>query len=151
MKIALVTGAGGLVGSAAVCRLVQDHDLVIGIDNNMRGQLFGSSGSVSNNIEQVKSDLGEKYRHETADIRDLTSVEGVLSTYGSDIAVVVHAAAQPSHDWAAQDPSTDFSINAVGSFNLLESLRKHAPHAVFLYMSTSKVYGEHPHEGETGA
>lgn len=144
MRVAIVTGSGGLVGSSAALRFAVDADLVVGIDNNMRTELFGVSGSVAPNIAELRDRLDHGYEHLDVDIRDTSEIDRVMRRFGQDLSVIVHTAAQPSHDYAAQVPQTDFSINAVGTFNLLESMRRHAPEAVFIFTSTSKVYGDHP-------
>lgn len=144
MDVTLVTGSAGLIGSTAALRFVSRSDLVVGIDNDTRGKLFGASGSVADNLRTLETRLGDRYVHREVDIRDEDAVRQIFQRYGDDILTIVHAAAQPSHDWAATDPRTDFSINAVGTFNLLEATRQHAEDAIFVYLSTSKVYGDRP-------
>ena len=145
MKIALVTGSGGLIGSEAVSFLADKFDLVVGIDNNLRQYFFGKEASTSWN----RSRLAEKYsnyKDYDADIRNYTDLEKIFSRYGSDIALVIHTAAQPSHDWAAREPLTDFSVNATGTLHMLELTRQHCPEAVFIFTSTNKVYGDTPND-----
>jgi CDP-paratose 2-epimerase len=141
---AIVTGAAGLVGSEAV-RLFADLGLdVVGIDNDMRARFFGPAASTAWNRERLVRELGRRYVHEDVDIRDRGAIERILRARGKDVALVVHAAAQPSHDWAARDPHLDFEVNANGTLALLEATRQHAPGAVFIFTSTNKVYGDAP-------
>lgn len=146
MDVTVVTGSAGLIGSTAVLRFAPRCDLVVGIDNDTRGELFGPSGSVAENVTTLEKKLGDRYRHRAVDVREQEAVNTILQRYGGDVATVVHAAAQPSHDWAASDPTTDFLINAGGTFNLLEATRTHAEGATFVYLSTSKVYGNRPNQ-----
>jgi CDP-paratose 2-epimerase len=142
MSVALVTGAGGLVGSEAA-RLFLDRGLdVVGIDNDMRSAFFGPEASTPWQVELLKRRLG--YTHHSVDIRDVDRIDGIFSLLGQNIAVGIHCAAQPSHDWAVHDPMTDFTVNANGTLSLLEATRKHAPDAVFIFVSTNKVYGDRP-------
>lgn len=143
MKVALVTGAGGLIGSEAVAFFSDKFDLVVGVDNDMRRYFFGEAASTDWNRQRLQADYAT-YRHHAADIRDVPALAAIFQEYGADIALVVHAAAQPSHDWAAREPFTDFSINATGTLNLLEMTRQHCPEAVFIFTSTNKVYGDNP-------
>ena len=144
MAVALVTGSGGLVGSET-CRYFAGLGMdVVGIDNDMRRVFFGDDASTAWNLERLRAELGAHYEHHAIDVRDRDALEAVLRRYGSAIAVVVHTAAQPSHDWAAREPVTDFDINAVGTLNVLEATRRHAPDAVFVFTSTNKVYGDRP-------
>jgi len=144
MAVAVVTGSAGLVGSEA-CRFFAGQGLdIVGIDNDMRALFFGDGASTYWQGSLLERDLGARYRTIDADIRDEAEIEQLFRKLGSDIRLVVHAAAQPSHDWAARQPRTDFSMNAVGTLNLLESTRKYAPDAVFIFTSTNKVYGDSP-------
>jgi CDP-paratose 2-epimerase len=142
--VALVTGSGGLIGSEAALHFGSLGFDVVGVDNDMRRTFFGEEGSTSWNVSRVGSALGARYTHHHLDIRDRDGILGLFSRYGTAIGVVVHAAAQPSHDWAAREPFTDFDINAVGTLNLLEATRRHAPEAPFIFTSTNKVYGDRP-------
>lgn len=142
MKATLVTGSGGLVGSAAVDEFVDRCDLVVGVDNNMREEFFGGDASIADTVVSLSERWGDRYEHRSLDVRNRTAVEELIETYGSDVSVVIHAAAQPSHDWAASFPRRDFSTNAVGTFNLLEAVRRHAEDATVVFASTSKVYGD---------
>lgn len=143
MSIAVITGAAGLIGSEAV-RVFADKGLdVVGIDNDMRRYFFGPEASTAWNKERLLREV-PGYRHCDLDIRDREGIERLFGELGRDIAVVIHCAAQPSHDWAAREPATDFSVNAVGTQVMLEATRIHAPEAPFLFTSTNKVYGDTP-------
>ncbi len=142
-SLALVTGSLGLVGAAAVRRFAALGFEVIGIDNDMRRVLFGDAASNANKQPALAA-VCPGYAHHHLDIRDNDAIRSLFRRIGRDIAVVVHAAAQPSHDWAADDPTTDFAINATATLNLLEACRSFAPGAAFLFTSTNKVYGAHP-------
>lgn len=143
MTTIIVTGSGGLIGSQAVTHFAADADVVVGIDNDMRAEFFGTEASTNWVVRDLDERL-DNYRHVDADIRDRDAMDRIFAEYGSDISLVVHTAAQPSHDWAARDPHTDFTVNANGTLNLLESCRRHAPDAVFIFTSTNKVYGDTP-------
>jgi len=143
MNIALVTGSAGLVGSEAVEFFSEKFDLVVGIDNNMREAFFGADASITWNKERLQREI-LNYKHFDVDIRDEQAVETIFVEYGGDIKLVVHSAAQPSHDWAARDPFMDFTVNANGTLVLLEMTRQYAPEAVFIFTSTNKVYGDRP-------
>jgi CDP-paratose 2-epimerase len=143
MPIAIVTGSCGLIGSETCKRLHADGYQVVGIDNNMRSYFFGDAASTDPTREKLSNGL-PNYVHRAVDIRDWAAVEAVFSEFGKDITVVVHTAAQPSHDWAAKEPLTDFGVNATGTLHLLEGTRLHAPQAVFIFTSTNKVYGDTP-------
>ena len=143
MNVLLVTGSAGLIGSEAVEFFADKFDLVVGIDNNLRKYFFGEDGS----IEWNQNNLIEKfanYSHHSVDIRDVGDLQRIFEQYGSDIKMILHAAAQPSHDWAAKEPFTDFTVNANGTLNLLEMNRQFCPEAVFIFTSTNKVYGDTP-------
>ena len=141
--VAIITGAAGLIGSEAVRFFAQKGFTVIGIDNNLRQTFFGPEGSTAWNRGQLEASV-KTYRHVDADIRDADAINALFQTYGASAAVVIHAAAQPSHDWAAKDPFTDFTVNANGTMVLLEAVRKHCPTTPFLFTSTNKVYGDTP-------
>jgi CDP-paratose 2-epimerase len=143
MAICIVTGSAGLVGSEAARRWSGEGYDVIGVDNDMRAHFFGAEASTAWNRKRLESEL-RSYRHHDTDIRDFAAIDALFADRGRDIACVVHAAAQPSHDWAARDPHTDFSVNATGTLNLLEATRRHAPQAPFIFTSTNKVYGDQP-------
>lgn len=143
MAVAIVTGSGGLVGAESV-RLFAERGLdVVGVDNDMRRHFFGDSASTLWQTNMLRA-TQPRYTHVHADIRDAAAIEALFARYRRDVAVVVHCAAQPSHDWAAREPVTDFTVNANGTLVLLEAARKHAPDAVFIFVSTNKVYGDHP-------
>ncbi len=143
MKIALVTGSAGLIGAESVRFFSQKGFKVVGIDNDMRRYFFGDEASTDWNRRRLQEECPE-YEHHNIDIRDVPALERVFKTYQNDIAVVIHTAAQPSHDWAAKEPFTDFTVNANGTLNLLEMTRLHCPQAVFIFTSTNKVYGDTP-------
>ena len=144
MGIIIVTGSAGLIGSESVRFFCEKGFTVVGIDNNMRETFFGKSASTEWNRDRLLEDYGEKYIHYSVDIRDREGIEKVFHTYGEDISLIIHTAAQPSHDWAASDPHTDFTVNANGTLVLLENTRKICPNAVFIFCSTNKVYGDKP-------
>lgn len=141
MNIALITGSAGLVGVESVKYFAPHFDLVIGIDNDSRAYFFGPGGSVANNIETLIEEI-ENYKHYSIDIRDRKSLKELFLEYKSDITLIINAAAQPSHDWSGKHPHEDFEINALGAVNLLEEMRNHCPNAVFIQLSSSKVYGD---------
>lgn len=143
MKIVLITGAGGLIGSEAVSFFASKFDKVIGVDNNMRQYFFGETASTSWNSRRLEEQYSN-YRHFVVDIRNQRELEKMFKEYGEDISLIIHTAAQPSHDWAAKEPFTDFSINANGTLNLLEFSRQYCPKSVFIFTSTNKVYGDNP-------
>jgi len=143
MNVALITGSAGLIGSETVEFLSSEFDLIVGIDNNMREEFFGAEASTLWNKVRLEREI-ENYRHYNADIRDESTIKKIYKEYGKDIKLVVHTAAQPSHDWAAKDPFKDFTVNANGTLVLLEMTRNYAPKAVFIFTSTNKVYGDIP-------
>lgn len=145
MDIAIITGAAGLVGSESVAYLANKFDQVIGIDNDLRASLFGPEASVIWNRDRLLNKFSN-YKHLDLDIRNEEAIDKVFSDFRDDVKLIVHAAAQPSHDWAAKDPRLDFTVNAIGTLNLLECLRNFCPEAVFIFMSTNKVYGDRPNE-----
>jgi CDP-paratose 2-epimerase len=144
MSVAVVTGSTGLIGSEAAVHFNRLGLDIAGIDNDMRSVFFGAEASTSWNRSRLERMLGNGYRHHDVDIRDRDAVDALFARYGPSVELVVHAAAQPSHDWAAREPLTDFDINAVGTLNVLEATRRHAPEAVFIFTSTNKVYGDTP-------
>lgn len=141
MKKALVTGSGGLIGSESVRFFAKKGFEVHGIDNNMREYFFGKESSTKWSVNELKKNIS-KYTHHNIDIRENKDIEKIFKKNKFDI--IIHAAAQPSHDWAAREPFTDFSVNANGTLVLLENFRKYCPKAVFIYTSTNKVYGDTP-------
>jgi len=145
LPTAIVTGSGGLIGSEAVRRLSAKGFETIGIDNDSRADFFGREAS-TRPISESLVDTCDGFRWLDLDIRDSDGVSEAFREAGSGLELVVHTAAQPSHDWAASDPVADFTINANGTLNLLEVLRAQAPDATFAHLSTNKVYGDLPNE-----
>ena len=145
MSVVLITGSAGLIGSEATRFFHQQGFDIVGIDNNMRQYFFGADGSTTWNREQLEAGL-PKYQHRDIDIRDNRAIDALFAEYGKQIALVIHTAAQPSHDWAAREPITDFTVNANGTLNLLEAVRRFCPDAAFIFTSTNKVYGDAPNE-----
>jgi CDP-paratose 2-epimerase len=143
MSVAIITGSSGLVGSEAARFLHAKGLSVVGVDNDLRGHFFGPEGSTRRNTESLLRDL-PGFQHRDVDVRDRERVESLFAQYGTAISLVVHTAAQPSHDWAAREPLTDFSVNAAGTLILLEAARRHCSDAVFIFTSTNKVYGDAP-------
>ncbi|WP_354699183.1 CDP-paratose 2-epimerase [Paraconexibacter sp. AEG42_29] len=143
MPIAIVTGSGGLIGSESVRYFAQQGFDVIGLDNDMRAQFFGPEATTTPTTEKLKAEV-EGFRGLDLDIRDADGVAKVFADNAKDIELIVHTAAQPSHDWAASDPQTDFTVNANGTLNLLQAARNHTPDATFAFTSTNKVYGDRP-------
>ncbi len=145
MPVAIVTGSGGLVGSESVRHFVEEDGYdVVGLENDMRATFFGADASTAHTTSALRERYPEEFRSLELDVRDADGVARVFAEHGSAIELVIHAAAQPSHDWAARDPRTDFAVNAGGTLNLLEATRKHAPGATFVFCSTNKVYGDLP-------
>jgi len=144
MGVAIITGSAGLIGSEASRFFAEKGLDVVGIDNDMRSQFFGEEASTAWQRNQLELELGKHYRHQNIDIRDNVAIDSIFEEFGNDIKLVVHAAAQPSHDWAAQEPITDFTVNANGTLNMLEATRLFAPDAPFIFTSTNKVYGDTP-------
>jgi len=143
MTVAIVTGSGGLIGSESVRHLVEQGLDVVGIENDMRSRFFGPEASTAAVTEELVRELPE-FRSEELDIRDAEGVDRLFARHAGQVAVVIHTAAQPSHDWAASDPQTDFTVNANGTLNLLEAARAQCPDAPFVFCSTNKVYGDTP-------
>ena len=143
MSVALVTGASGLVGSQAVRFFADVGFDVVGIDNDLRAYFFGPSASTDWSRKVLEQTV-PRYKHQALDIRDEKAIAQVFAHYSSAISLIIHAAAQPSHDWAAREPLTDWSVNAGGTLTLLEMMRKYCPNAVFIFCSTNKVYGDTP-------
>ena len=143
MSVALVTGSAGLIGSETA-RFFHEQGLdIVGLDNDLRAWFFGPQASTASMRKQLESRLA-RYEHHAVDIRDQAGVDRIFSKYGKTIEVVVHTAAQPSHDWAVRDPLADFTVNANGTLHLLEATRKYASEAAFIFTSTNKVYGDTP-------
>jgi CDP-paratose 2-epimerase len=144
MAVAVITGSAGLIGSEAAVHFARQGLQIVGIDNDMRKVFFGAEASTKWQRDRLNKALGRRYYHVDHDIRDGDFVHSLFKKYGTEIALVIHTAAQPSHDWAMRDPQTDFTINANGTLNLLQATREHAPEAVFIFTSTNKVYGDTP-------
>lgn len=143
MKTAIVTGSGGLIGSQSVSRLCRDGWQVVGIENDMRATFFGPDASTRGVSSALKRDF-DGFREVELDIRDAEGVARVFGGIPGGPDLVIHTAAQPSHDWAAREPFTDFAVNATGTLNLLEAARANCPDSPFIFCSTNKVYGDLP-------
>ena len=143
MNVAIVTGSSGLIGGESIEFFADKFDKVIGIDNNLRSYFFGAEGSTEWNKKRLTEKF-DNFNSHNIDIRDYEALKVVFQEYGNDVKLIVHTAAQPSHDWAAKEPLTDFGVNATGTLNLLELCRLHCPEAVFIFTSTNKVYGDTP-------
>jgi CDP-paratose 2-epimerase len=144
MPTALITGSGGLIGSQSVIHFAERGWSVLGIDNDMRARFFGPEASTGRISAALAERFPAEFSHAELDIRDAEGVDRLFAQHGRDVELVIHAAAQPSHDWAAKDPQTDFGVNANGTLNLLEAARRHCPGAPFIFCSTNKVYGDTP-------
>jgi CDP-paratose 2-epimerase len=144
MPVAIITGAGGLIGSEAVEHFIAEGFDVVGIENDMRARFFGPESSTSHVTERLVAAYPAEFHWRDVDIRDADAVERIFREQAGQIELVVHTAAQPSHDWAASEPQTDFGVNANGTLNLLEAARAHSPEAPFIFCSTNKVYGDTP-------
>jgi CDP-paratose 2-epimerase len=143
MAIAIVTGSGGLIGSESVRFFAEQGFDVIGIENDMRARFFGPEASTTPTSERLVEEV-EGFHWEQTDIRDRDGIASLFARHAQAIELIVHTAAQPSHDWAASDPHTDFTVNANGTLNLLQAARDHTPDATFIFTSTNKVYGDRP-------
>jgi CDP-paratose 2-epimerase len=144
MPTVLITGSGGLIGSESVAHFVAAGFEVIGLENDMRARFFGPEASTRHVSERLAQTYPSEFRWLEIDIRDAEAVSRVFAEAAPRLELVVHTAAQPSHDWAASDPQTDFGVNANGTLNLLEAARRYAPNATFIFCSTNKVYGDLP-------
>lgn len=143
MAIAIVTGSGGLIGSESVRQFATQGFDVLGIENDMRAAFFGEEASTAHVTAALERDV-DTFTSIDLDIRDREGIERLFDRHGSEIELIVHTAAQPSHDWAASDPHMDFTVNANGTLNLLEATRRSCPEATFVFTSTNKVYGDGP-------
>lgn len=143
MSVVLITGSSGLIGSESVSFFASKFDKVIGIDNDLRKYFFGNEASTDWNTNRLKINF-DNYIHNNIDIRNYNELEVIFKNYATSIDLIIHTAAQPSHDWAAKEPITDFTVNANGTLNLLELTRQYCPNAVFIFTSTNKVYGDTP-------
>jgi CDP-paratose 2-epimerase len=145
MSVSIVTGSSGLIGSQT-CKFLSEQGLeVVGIDNNLREYFFGKDGSTLWNLEVMKKSI-PRFSHFPLDIRDQEGMFSLFKKFGKSLELVVHTAAQPSHDWAVREPFMDFSVNAQGTLVMLEALRRYSPQAVFIFTSTNKVYGDRPNQ-----
>ncbi len=144
-NIVVITGSAGLIGSETARLFHARGHRVVGVDNDMRSRFFGADASTAWNRAELEREL-PGYSHVNADIRDAEAIGKLFKDIGSQVCLIVHAAAQPSHDWAAKDPVMDFTVNANGTLTMLEAMRQHCPEAVFIFTSTNKVYGDRPNE-----
>jgi CDP-paratose 2-epimerase len=144
MSVAVVTGSGGLIGSEAVRHFADLGLDVVGVDNDMRAQFFGPEASTRWNAQRLAKEFPRRYAHYEIDIRDRETLRRLFQRYGDAIVLVVHTAAQPSHDWAVRDPFTDFDVNAGGTLNVLQNVREYCIDAPVIHCSTNKVYGDRP-------
>lgn len=143
MSVAVITGSAGLIGSEAVRYFAGKGMQVVGIDNDMRGYFFGPGASTEWMRKQLVAST-KNYEHHNIDIRNQDEILRLFRELGANISLVIHTAAQPSHDWAEKEPFTDFNVNAGGTLNLLEATRRFSPGAAFIFTSTNKVYGDAP-------
>jgi len=143
MSVAIITGSAGLVGSENVAYFAAKGMDVVGIDNGMRKEFFGEEASTAWMRDNLKRTI-PNYTHNDTDIRNQEDIFQIFERYRKDIRLIVHTAAQPSHDWAARKPMVDFTVNANGTLTLLEATRQYAPDATFIFVSTNKVYGDAP-------
>ena len=143
MSIVIISGSGGLVGSESVKFFSKKFSKVIGIDNDMRSYFFGKSASVKKNISNLKKRF-KNYSHYDLDVGNFAKVKTIFKKFNNKISFVIHCAAQPSHDWAANEPLVDFSTNTIGTLNILENIRLNCPNAKLAHLSTNKVYGDRP-------
>ena len=134
----LVTGSGGLIGSSVSNFFLKKKIKVFGLENNQRRKFFGKNGDIQKNIIELKKN--KKYTHKLVSILDKNKLEKIFKIYKFDL--IVHSAAQPSHDWSASNPNLDFYTNAIGTLNILECVRKYSPKTIVIYLSTNKVYGD---------
>ena len=145
MSIALITGSCGLVGSESASFFSKKGFDIVGIDNNSRKSFFGKDGDISWVKKQLKKSI-RKYSHYNIDIRNYNSLKRIFLKYKNNIKVIIHCAAQPSHDWAKNNAFIDFDINAKGTLNILELTKLLIPDVPFIFMSTNKVYGDNPNK-----
>ncbi len=143
MSVAIITGSAGLIGSEAVRFFSSRFDTIVGIDNDMRKYFFGEEASTKWNLQRL-SEENSNYVHYSKDLREYEEIKKIFEKYGSSIKLIIHAAAQPSHDWAAKEPLTDFNVNATATLHMLELTRIFCPQATFIFTSTNKVYGDTP-------
>jgi len=146
VRTAIITGSGGLIGSEATAHFARAGYRVIGVENDMRAWFFGPEASTSHTTARLEGELGDSFTSLDLDIRDADGIDALFAREAATIELVIHTAAQPSHDWAASNPQVDFGVNAGGTLNLLEATRRHAPSATFIFCSTNKVYGDLPNQ-----
>lgn len=145
MSVVVITGSSGLIGSESAKFFHEQGFEIVGIDNNLREYFFGPEASTEWNTQQLAQTLS-RFSHHSLDIRDKEGIFGLFRRYKTEIAMIIHAAAQPSHDWAAREPLTDFSVNAEGTLVMLEAARQYCPDVAFIFTSTNKVYGDSPNQ-----
>ena len=145
MSIALITGSNGLVGSESVNFFSKKGFDIVGFDNNLREFFFGKDGSTHWVKRKIKKEI-KQYSHYNVDIRNYQGLEKIFKKYKKFISIIIHCAAQPSHDYGKIFPILDFNVNATGTLNLLELTKIYCPHAPFIFMSTNKVYGDNPNK-----
>ncbi len=143
-KTVLITGSSGLIGSESVRFFADKGFKVVGVDNDMRKYFFGKEASTKWQGDVLREKYANKFELYEADVRDKKAVEKIFKSYEFDL--IIHTAAQPSHDWAAKEPITDFTVNANGTLVMLEAFRKWASEATFIFTSTNKVYGDRPND-----
>lgn len=146
-RVAVITGSGGLIGSESVKYFSSKFDKIAMIDNNSRAEFFGEEASVTSVLDELQQNPNHKLISIDISNRNLVETSFQAITDVADIELIIHCAAQPSHDWAASNPHRDFEVNALGTLNLLEAYRQYCPRAVFIFMSTNKVYGDSPNRG----
>lgn len=144
MPTAVVTGSGGLIGAESVAFFIEEGFHVIGLDNDLRSYFFGPDATTRPTTDRLSKTFGDAFTPMDVDIRDVDAVTRLFARHAKEIELVVHTAAQPSHDWAATEPQTDFAVNANGTLNLLEATRANCPDSTFIFTSTNKVYGDRP-------
>ena len=145
MSLVLITGSCGLVGSESSVFFSEKGFDVLGIDNNSRKSFFGKDGDINWVKNKLKRNI-KNYKHFDLDIRNYNSIEKIFKKYKKRIKLIIHSAAQPSHDWAKNNIFRDFDINAKGTINLLELTKRYCHDAPFIFMSTNKVYGDNPNK-----
>jgi CDP-paratose 2-epimerase len=145
MSVALITGSCGLVGSESSLYFSEKGFEIVGIDNNARKSFFGKDGDISWMRSKLKNKL-KNYHHYNVDVRNYESLKKIFKKYKNKIKIIIHCAAQPSHDWAKNKALIDFEINARGTLNLLELTKIYCPDSPFIFMSTNKIYGDNPNK-----
>jgi CDP-paratose 2-epimerase len=146
MPVCIVTGSGGLIGSETVRHYARRGYDVVGVENDMRASFFGPEASTQRISDRLQEELGDAFRSVELDVRDAEGMLRLFAEHAAGLELVVHTAAQPSHDWAASDPLTDFGVNATGTLNVLEAVRRARPEATVIHCSTNKVYGDRPND-----